>query len=199
MRLSYLMRYAFIGGIPASGKSHLAEKIAKTTGVLHVAIDNWREEIRGDSKLKPWVNFFRDKNEEEYWKITHCEKHWENLTDQSEAFWPIIKRRIDDVVKSGKDAIFEGVNLLPHLVANDFRFPAIFLLGESFEKVFARNKRDPRWGQTEILQRKEAEIFFFCERPLYKQEAEKYGFKAFSDQLQAEKELRQLLANNQKL
>ena len=29
------MKYIFISGIPASGKSYLAKKVAKATGVLH--------------------------------------------------------------------------------------------------------------------------------------------------------------------
>ena len=78
----------------------------------------------------------------------------------------------------GKSAIFEGVNILPHLAHCDLNFKGIILLGESFEVILERNKKDPRWGQTEELQKKEAE---------------KYGFKTFSDPMLAEKELLEIL------
>lgn len=187
------MKYAFIGGIPRAGKSELAEKVARATGAVHIDIDEWREEMGKDPNLEPWVNFFWNKNEGEYWKIVNCEEHWENLKKQSEALWPAIIRRANEIIKSGKPAIFEGVNILPHLTAKDFNFPGIFLLGESLEVIFERNKKDPRWGQTETLQKKEAEMFFFCERPRYEREAKKYGFKTFTDPNEAEKELTRLL------
>ncbi len=186
------MKYAFISGIPASGKSHLAKKIAKNMGVLHFKIDDWREEFRKE-KHADWVDFFWNKNESEYWDKTGCDEHWQNIAKQSEALWPDVVNKIGEVVSSGKSAIFEGVNILPHLARRDLKFEGIILLGESFEIVFERNKKDPRWGETEELQQKEAEIFFNCESPKYKAEAEKYGYKVFSDANLAEVELLKLL------
>lgn len=186
------MKYAFISGIPASGKSYLAAKIARTIGVRHFEVDDWREKFR-KGKNADWVDFFRNKNEAEYWENTDCEKHWKNIIKQSEALWPEIVSKIRKVIKSGKPAIFEGVNVLPHLAHRDLDFNGIVLLGESFEIISERNKQYPRWGQTEELQRKEADAFFYCEGPKYKQEAEKYGFKTFTDSVLAEKELLELL------
>jgi len=51
------MKYVFISGIPASGKSYLAEKVAKATGALCFKVDDWREEFRKD-KHADWVDFF---------------------------------------------------------------------------------------------------------------------------------------------
>lgn len=186
------MKYIFIGGIPTSGKSFLAEKIAKAKNIAHIDVDVWREEMEKNPALEPWVNFYWKLNEEEYFKNTSCDKQWENFKNQSEALWPEIKRRINKIVKSGKPTIFEGISLLPHLIKIDFEFPGIFLLGKSLEETFERNKKDPRWGETEELQRKEAESFFFCERIHYKQEAEKFGFKTFEDIDEAEKEILKL-------
>lgn len=180
------MQNVFIGGIPASGKSYLAEKIARTTGALHVKIDAWRDEMAIDPKLEYWVNFFWNLNEEEYWRTATCDEQWGNIQKQSEAFWPTILRRIKETQKTGKPAIFESVNILPHLASRDLNFGGVFLLGESFEEIFERNKREPRWGKTEELQRKEAEAFFGCERSMYKSEAEKYGFKTFTNSRDAE-------------
>lgn len=183
------MKYAFISGIPASGKSYLAARVAQKVGAQHIEMDALREEMRGSPELKKWVDFFWNKNEAEYWEQTNCNEQWLNLKNQSEAFWPILLRRITEIQTAGKLAIFEGVNLLPHLTRKDLNFSGIILLGDSFESIFERNKKAPRWGQTEALQRKEAEAFYNCERPQYKAEAEKYGYPAFSDMEKAEKEL----------
>lgn len=188
-----MMRYAFISGIPASGKSHLARKVAAEVGALHVAIDDLREELKNDPRLKKWVDFFWNVDEEEYWKSTSCKEQWENLRKQSEAFWPRILERIGAVRETGEPVVFEGVNILPHLAFRDLDFPGIVLLGESFEVILERNKKDPRWGKTEELQRKEADAFWNCERPRYQSEAEKYGFKTFADPVSAENELLKLL------
>lgn len=186
------MSYTFIGGIPASGKSYLAKIVAEKTGAFHFDVDTLRKEMSKDPQLEYWVNFFWNQDEEEYLKNTPCEKHWENLVKQSEAFWPTILNKVNELEKSHKAVIIEGVNILPHLAKGDFKFPGIYLLGKSFEEIFERNKQNPRWGQTEQLQKLEAELFFNCERPKYKDEAEKYGYKTFDNSNDAEKEVLKL-------
>lgn len=189
-----MAKYAFIGGIPASGKSYLAKKVAEETGIIHVDLDKLRcSEMIKNSELKPWVEFFINKDEKSYWENTSCEEDWENLKNQSEAFWPVILEKIKEVQDSGKSAIFEAVNVLPHLAYKDLDFKGVFLLGESLETIFERNKKDPRWGKTEELQKIEAERFFNCEGKIYKQEAEKYGFKTFNNAQEAEEEIKNLL------
>lgn len=190
------MKYAFISGIPASGKSYLSRKIAKEVGIKHICIDDWREEMKSDPELEKWVDFFWNQDEKEYWRATNCEQHWENLRNQSETFWPTILKRIKEIQMSGEGAIFEGVNILPYIAHRDLDFQGIVLLGESFEKIVERNKQDPRWGNTEELQIQEAEAFWNCERPKYKQEAEKYGLKTFTDITEAEEELLKLLRHS---
>ena len=169
------MNCAFISGIPASGKSYLAAKVARELGIRHIAVDDWREEMACDPELKKWVNFFFDLEEEEYWRTTSPEEQWENIRKQSEAFWPTIARKIKEVQRSGEGTIFEGVNLLPHLVRKDLDVEGIVLLGESLDLIWERNRMDPRWGKTEELQKKEAEAFWYGERPRYQSEAGDLG------------------------
>lgn len=188
------MKYIFISGIPASGKSYLAKKVAKATGVLHFKIDDWREEFWKNENAD-WVDFFWNKNEKEYWETITPQKHWNNLKNQSEAVWPIILEKIRTIQKTKKSAIFESVNILPHLARRDFDFPGIVLLGESIDTIFERCKKDPRWGKTEELQKIEAEWFFIHEGKIYEKEAKKYGYKTFRDSDKAEKELIKLLKN----
>lgn len=187
--------YIFIGGIPASGKSYLARKLVEKTGAFYLDTDTLRKEMSSDPQLEYWVNFFWDQNEEEYLTKTSCEDHWQNLVKQSEVFWPTILKRIKEIMESNKSAIFEGVNILPHLANKDLNFPGIYLLGKSFDEIFERNKHNPRWGHTEELQSKEAELFFNCDRPKYQEEAEKYGYKTFTNSEDAEKELLKLLTS----
>ena len=119
------MKYAFISGIPASGKSYLAKKVAKATGALYFKVDDWREEFRKNEHAD-WVDFFWNKNEKEYWETITPQKHWNNLKNQSEAVWPIILEKIRTIQKTKKSAIFESVNILPHLARRDFDFPGLF-------------------------------------------------------------------------
>ncbi len=187
------MANVFISGIPASGKSFLARKVSQNTGAFRLDTDSLRKNMRKDPTLEPWVNFYWSKDEKRYLTETSCQEKWSNLVKQSEAFWPIFLREIKEVIKTHPSVIIEGVNILPHLAARDLNFTGIFLLGESFEQIFERNKKNPRWGSTEELQRLEAKTFFNCERENYKREAERYGFKTFTNSEEAESELLRLL------
>jgi 2-phosphoglycerate kinase len=182
--------YTFIGGIPTSGKTYLAEKLSKDLNCLHVRLDDLRKEMIKIPELEPWVCFlFNIKNEKDYWENITPEDHWNNMVKQSEAFWPTILNHIQEVVATNRSAIFECVNILPHLVKRDLDFSGIFLLGESLESTYNRNRKNPRWGDSEELQRIEAEWFFVHEGRFLKQEAEQHGFLCYSDTQKAEKEL----------
>lgn len=187
------MAYVFISGIPASGKSFLAKKIAKKTNSFHLDIDTLRNEMAKYTKLEPWVSFYWNKDERKYLTETSCEEKWSNLVKQSEAFWPFILKKIEDIKVTHSSAIFEAVNILPHLASRDLDFPGVFLLGESFDQIFERIKMSPRWGNTKELQKLEAETFFNCERDSYIKESEKYGFKTFANSKDAGEELLKLL------
>ena len=171
------MKCIFISGIPTAGKSYLAEKVAQKTNSIHVDIDNLRGQMKKNPNLKHWVNFFSNKDEKRYWETITPEKHWKNLVSQSEAFWPTILEKIHETQKSGKSAIFEGVNILPHLAHQDLDFSGVVLLGDSEQTVLKRCRENPRWGKTDELQKKEAEWFFVNEGSMYKKEANKYGYK----------------------
>lgn len=181
------MKYFFITGTPASGKSTLAKRISTKLGWKHIDIDKWRGEMCNDPLIKPWVEFFMNKDELKYWQETSPEEDFQNLVKQSEAFWPFILKEINKIIKSGEPAIFEAVNILPHLAKSDLSFDGIVLINNSPEVIFERIKKDPRWGETEELQKIES-IRFVEEAMFYKIEAEKYGYKVFDDPLIAEQE-----------
>lgn len=189
------MKYVFISGIPASGKTYIAKKMSKSIGYLHVNLDGLRGDMVSDPKLEPWVNFFRRQNELEYWNLATPEEHWNNFRNQAEAFWPTYLAKINETKNTAKSAIFESVCILPHLAYRSLNFPGIYLLGESIEIIFKRLKENPRWGENEKLQRIEAEWFYLHEGKMYESEAKRYGFKSFRNAKKAEQELLKLMQN----
>lgn len=129
--VNIFMKNVFISGIPTSGKSYLAQKIAQKINGCCVDVDELRISMQENPKLEPWVNFFWNKDEKEYWETVSPQEHWNNLKKQSEVFWPTILKKIKDIQKTKQLAIFEGVNILPHLAHRDLDFSGIVLLGES--------------------------------------------------------------------
>lgn len=169
----------FITGIPTSGKTYLGNKLAEAVGGICVSIDNMRVDLVKEEKYKKWVNYYLDKDEYSYYSTTSYDKQWSNLVEQSEGLWPGTLERIVKYKGEKRPVIFEGVSMLPHLVDRDLHIPGIVLIGRSFEEILQRNMRNPRWGDSESLQKMEAKSFFECERPHYTEEADKYGCSVF--------------------
>ncbi len=172
-------RRLFITGIPTAGKSYLAKKLAEELGGISVSVDDIREELSKDEKYKKWVNFYLDQDEHIYYTTTNYDEQWKNLVAQSEGFWPGILAGFAQYANEDRPVIFEGVNILPHLAHRDLQIPGIVIIGRSIEEVLERNKREPRWGATERLQKLEADAFFKGERPHYKDDAKKFGYPVF--------------------
>lgn len=186
------MNSVFISGIPTAGKSYLAIKLARITGLPHVDLDTFRKGMKKDSKLEKWVNFYQKQDPYNYYIRTSCEKQWKNLKKQSEALWPTLHGEIKSQSKKGP-AIFDGVNLLPHLVKADLKFKGIYLLGKSYKTTLTRLKEKPRWGKTLKSQKAQTKSFIECENKWYKNEADKYGYKSFNSSTKAEKELLRMI------
>lgn len=188
--------YAFIGGTSASGKTYAAKLFVKNSGLpIHiVSIDNFRKEFSKDPQLKYWVDILWNKNEEEYWKEVTYEKDIENLTAQSEAFWPSILKVVQKTKKLYKHAIFEAINIQPHLAKRDFDFPGFFLINEDYQTLLERFKKNPRWGKIENLQKLEVEFLVKHDVPFIKKEAKKYGYKVFNNSNDAIEELKKIFS-----
>lgn len=187
------MKAIFITGIPTSGKSYLADKLAKVLGGIHVELDSHREDLSNDNKYRKWVNFYLDQDEKNYYINTSPEDQWNNLVKQSENIWPAMLKKINGYKDEKGIIIFECVNVLPHLAKKDLNFEGVVLLGDSFEKTLKRNIDNPRWGNTKELQKLEAESFWNIERPRYRAEAEKYGYRFFENNDEAYSYAAQLL------
>lgn len=169
----------FISGIPTAGKSYLGKKLAQEVNGVCVSIDDIREDLSNNERYKKWVNYYLDQDEYSYYTTTNYDEQWNNLVKQSEGLWPGICAKIAQYKDEQKPVIFEGVNILPHLAIKDFSIPGIVIIGCSLDEVLERNKKEPRWGVTEELQKLEADAFFNGERQYYKAESEKYGYPVF--------------------
>lgn len=190
------MQRLFITGIPTSGKSYLAKKLAQETGGTAVLLDDFRESLASEGAYAKWVNFYLDQDEEKYYTKTSPDQQWSNLVKQSEALWPAFLEKIQSYAREEKPVIFECVNILPHLAKKDLDFPGVVLLGASYEEVSRRNKEEPRWGDSDRLQELEARSFFFVERPHYKEEADKHGYAFFETADEAKETALNLLTSN---
>lgn len=186
----------FITGIPTAGKSYLAKKLAEEVGGVCVSVDDMREELVKDERYKKWVNYYLDQDEHTYYTTTTYDEQWKNLVAQSEGFWPGILIRIDQYADEDRPVIFEGVNILPHLAHRDLQIPGITIIGRSLEETFERNKKEPRWGATEELQKFEADAFYNGERLHYKDDAEKFGYPVFETPDDAWTSAIQILTND---
>lgn len=157
----------------------MAKKLAKEVGGVCVSVDDMREELSKDERCKKWVNFYLDQDENSYYTTTTYDEQWQNLVAQSEGLWPGILTGFAQYADEDRPVIFEGVHILPHLAHRDLQIPGVAIIGRSLEETLERNKRDPRWGTTEELQKLEAGAFFNGERPHYKDDAERYGYPVF--------------------
>ncbi len=188
------MKHFFITGTPNAGKSTLAKRIADKCDMLHIDVDSWREKMWQDESIRPWVDFFKDKDEMEYWSITTPEEDFQNLVNQSEAFWPFILKNINAIVERDAPAVFEAVNILPHLAKRDLPFDGVVLVNTSVDTNLERLKIRPRWGASGELQKIEA-VRFAQQADLYVKEAEKYGFRVFENDKEAEAYMINVLKN----
>jgi 2-phosphoglycerate kinase len=186
--------YAFIGGTPSAGKSYIAKKFIKESGlpIECVEIDSFRKNFAKNPELDKWVKVFSSKDELKYWNEITPEEHIKNLISQSEAFWPEIIKIINEVKDNSEHAIFEAVNLLPYLVHKDFDFPGFFLVEEDMETLLRRLNSNPKWGETPEKQQLEAKFFIEWEARYIRDEAEKYNYPVFNNEAEALKLLHKI-------
>lgn len=189
------MNSVFITGTPTAGKSHLAHKISASLGLRHIKIDDLWDTVKDDPALEPWYNYFWHKDEADYYRASPPEKLWQDIVDQSEAFWPTAKKHIEQTLSEGKPAVFEGVSLLPHLM-QQLPLKGVVLIAASENQIFDRLKAAPRWSETEELQRVEAHAFFTVEGTNYAEQAKRHGYPLFTDPVAAESALLLLIENS---
>lgn len=186
--------FAFIGGTPAAGKSYLARKFIEKSKlkIEYIEMDTLREKFARDPALDYWVKFLESKDELKYWNKVTAKEHLDNMIAQSEAFWPEIVKKVKSIQRNNEHAIFEAVNILPHLAYKDFDFPGLFLVQDDVNELRKRLETNPRWGESKELIELEAKFFTEWEGEYIKREAKEYKYPVFDESEDAEKYLEQI-------
>lgn len=175
--------YVFIGGPPTAGKTHLAQEFISKNNleILHVKTDDIRNGLKQDPNLRGWVNFFKDKDEIEYWKKNTPSQHINNVIKQAKALWPEILKNIEQKTNTHQNIIFDGVSFLPELTRKFLNFDGFYLIPKDVETIFRRLLAHSRWGRTEDLKREEAKAFFYGDTKFFEMSAKANGYKVFNN------------------
>lgn len=179
----------FIGGAPRTGKSQLAKKLSKRTGISWLSTDNLRESVEGleiiprdNPLLKYWVNWKKDN----YVKDTFSksiEKLIENQDTESKEVSKLVKSFVESVDYNERDFIIEGVALLPRFYESEFldKFKIKFVcIGNTDYEAFVKKSWEIR-SEGDWLKDAERDVFNntirFCSRysEVFKKEAEERG------------------------
>jgi 2-phosphoglycerate kinase len=121
-------RIFLIGGAPTAGKSTVARALARSLAIPWISTDQIRRIMRTATTRKENPGLFGPEgyDAQRFLMEFSPEQIVELEYAQAEAVWPGVRRFItaDHVWNEG--FIVEGVNLLPHLIASDFKSdPAI--------------------------------------------------------------------------
>lgn len=173
----------FVTGNSTAGKSTLAKLLAEKLGVSRASGDGMRVGLYRDSRYGPIARFYADqKCEAAYYAGTDPDERWENLREQSLALWPplFFKLLCGYRIRPGP-LVFEGVNLMPDLVAQDFPgTPIVAVVCEDEALVLRRLAEAPRWGNTPELQALEAREIAVEQAPRYRELTLAHGGQVFS-------------------
>lgn len=130
-----------LGGMPTVGKSTLAEGLSRRLGLPWISTDQIRTIMREVAPRADRPTLFNPEGyDAERFLTEHSVQAIVDLEiGQGEATWPGIRRLIDDDYTWTSGFIIEGVNVLPHLVARDYRgaeaVRAVFLGDDDADRV----------------------------------------------------------------
>jgi len=129
-----------IGGAPTTGKSTVAQALAKELDLPWLSTDQIRNTMRVVADKDKYPNLFNGGLDAETFLTSFTASEIvDKEIAQSEAAWLGIKAFIEEDYTWSKGFIIEGVNILPHLVARDFsedsNVRAIFLIDHDNERM----------------------------------------------------------------
>ena len=110
----------FIGGAPTVGKSTMAQLLGNKLNLPWISTDQIRSIMRTMASPDEIPDLFQPKGFETAEKfLTHfTSEEIANLEwQQGEAVWPVLKNFIEQDYNWNDGFIVEGVNVLPHLIA----------------------------------------------------------------------------------
>lgn len=174
-----------IGGAPTAGKSTMAQLVAKRFGIPWISTDQIREIMRATVSEKDYPALFYTKGytAERFLTEFSSEQIVKMEMEEGEEVWVAVKRLIEEEHTWEDGFVIEGVNILPHLVAKDFKndehIKAVFLVDEDADRmreaVFSRGLYDDADTYSDDVKEKEVEWSLLFSHKL-KTEVEKYGY-----------------------
>lgn len=174
-----------IGGAPTTGKSTMAALVAKHLNLPWISTDQIREIMRVVAPRDEYPKLFSSEGYDAQQFLTEfsAEEIADMEREQGEAVWPSIKKFIKDDYTWRAGFVMEGVNILPHLVAQDFaddqEAKAVFLVDEDADRIKDVVYTRGVWGvakeYSDDLKQKEIEwVLDFSHK--IRAEAEKHGY-----------------------
>lgn len=174
-----------LGGAPTTGKSTIAQALAKHFNLPWISTDQIRNTMRITASRDTYPNLFNPEGYDAERFLTEFSA--EQIVDmefrQSEAAWMGIRAFIQDDYTWNDGFVIEGVNILPQLVAEDFTgrddITAIFVVDHDNERmrkvIYERGLWDDADKYPDSLKDKEVEwATLFSQR--LEAEAQKHGF-----------------------
>jgi 2-phosphoglycerate kinase len=173
-----------IGGTPTSGKSTMASMLADHFHIPWISTDQLREVLRKTCRPEDYPAIFESKDHtaETFLSKYSAEEVAQLEIRESEETWKAVKALID-FDYPWVSGIIEGVGILPHLVARDFkndpRIKAVFLVDEDADRIrdtiFTRGLWDDAKKYSNDVKEKEV-AWVSLYSHMIKQEAEEFGY-----------------------
>lgn len=181
-----IKKRVFIGGAPTTGKSTMAQLIAKHFDLPWISTDQIRTIMRSVANRKDIPHLFNPEGFEtaETFLSTFTPQQIADLEfEQSEATWIGIQAFVENEYTWRNGYVMEGVNILPHLVARDFgekkHIYPVFLVDEDADRIRDVVFNRGLWGDADSysheFKEKEVEwVLLFSHR--LKRDAAKYDY-----------------------
>ncbi len=183
--LNETKKIILIGGAPTTGKSTMAQNLSKHLNLPWISTDQIRDLMRATVNEKDFPVLFISKEHtaESFLNKYSVEEIVQEEMDEAEAVWSGVKWFIEKDYTWEDGFIIEGVSLLPHLIAGDFKnkenLKAVFLVDEDEIRVRDIVFNRGLWGDantySDDVKEKEVEWALLFSHKL-KKEAEEYGY-----------------------
>lgn len=173
-----------IGGAPTVGKSKMAQLLSEHLSIPWISTDQIREVMRGVLREDDCPILFRNKNisGEEFLNKYSASEIAHREIEEAEETWKGVKEFIKHSYP-WENFIVEGIAILPHLIARDFKenlsIKPIFLVDEDADRirkvVFTRGLWDDARTYSDEVKEKEVKWTLLFSHGL-KKEAEQYDY-----------------------
>ncbi len=175
-----------IGGAPTTGKSTMARRLAKHLNLPWISTDQIRDIMRAVANREDYPKLFTPVgyDAEKFLNEFSAQEISRMEFEQGETAWIGVRKFIEDDFTWAEGFVMEGLNILPHLIAENLKLTtdkikAVFLIDDDADRirdvVFKRGLFDDAENYPDYVKEKEVEwVQLFSNK--IKEEAKKYNF-----------------------